>query len=210
MGTPLELYDSPANMFVAGFIGSPSMNFMNREIMAEGFRTDDGVVLPLVGKVSVGTERGVYGVRPEHLRLDPDGIAAKLIVVEPTGSETMVVTKLVSNRSSAFSGTHYLPARGDDPDHPGRRCDSSVPRRRRSHPVRRARGVSGQRILARALSIVASRKQYSRRRNGRSNPTDQRAAARREFAAALPAAVADLSPGSHKRGPGRKRRARQT
>jgi multiple sugar transport system ATP-binding protein len=94
MGTPLELYDFPANMFVAGFIGSPSMNFINGQIMAGGFRTDDGVVLPLGGKATVGTERGVYGVRPEHLRLDPDGIESKLIVVEPTGSETMVVTKL--------------------------------------------------------------------------------------------------------------------
>jgi multiple sugar transport system ATP-binding protein len=40
LGTPLELYDSPANMFVAGFIGSPSMNFINGTIMAEGFRTE--------------------------------------------------------------------------------------------------------------------------------------------------------------------------
>jgi multiple sugar transport system ATP-binding protein len=65
MGTPLELYDSPANMFVAGFIGSPSMNFINGTIMAEGFRTEDGVVLPLGGEASAGTQHGVYGVRPE-------------------------------------------------------------------------------------------------------------------------------------------------
>jgi multiple sugar transport system ATP-binding protein len=65
LGTPLELYDSPANMFVAGFIGSPSMNFINGTIMAEGFRTEDGVVLPLGGEASAGTQHGVYGVRPE-------------------------------------------------------------------------------------------------------------------------------------------------
>jgi multiple sugar transport system ATP-binding protein len=94
MGTPLELYDFPANMFVAGFIGSPSMNFISGRIMAEGFRTEDGVVLPLGGEPSAGNERGFYGIRPEHLRLDQGGIEAKLIVVEPTGSETMVVARL--------------------------------------------------------------------------------------------------------------------
>jgi multiple sugar transport system ATP-binding protein len=94
MGTPLELYDSPVNMFVAGFIGSPSMNFINGEIRAEGFCTGDGVVLPLGGDASAGTGRGVYGVRPEHLHLDQGGVEATLIVVEPTGSETMVVARL--------------------------------------------------------------------------------------------------------------------
>jgi multiple sugar transport system ATP-binding protein len=94
MGTPLELYDAPANMFVAGFIGSPSMNFINGTIMAEGFRTEDGVVLPLGGEASAETQHGVYGIRPEHLRLDPGGIEVKLVVVEPTGSETMVVARL--------------------------------------------------------------------------------------------------------------------
>src|SRR5487761_2235647 len=47
IGSPLELYDRPKNLFVAGFIGSPSMNFINGTLGPDGFRTDDGVVLPV-------------------------------------------------------------------------------------------------------------------------------------------------------------------
>src|SRR5690606_26128968 len=46
-GSPLELYDRPQNTFVAGFIGSPSMNFINGSMTAEGFKTTDGIVLPV-------------------------------------------------------------------------------------------------------------------------------------------------------------------
>jgi multiple sugar transport system ATP-binding protein len=94
MGTPLQLYDSPANMFVAGFIGSPSMNFIKGAIASEGFKTEDGIDLPLGREASAGPQRCVYGIRPEHFRLDPEGIEVKLVVVEPTGSETMVVARL--------------------------------------------------------------------------------------------------------------------
>jgi multiple sugar transport system ATP-binding protein len=90
MGTPLELYDSPANMFVAGFIGSPSTGPSWRKVSGPRM----ALFLPLGGEASAGTQHGVYGIRPEHLRLDPGGIEVKLVVVEPTGSETMVVARL--------------------------------------------------------------------------------------------------------------------
>ncbi len=94
-GTPLDLYDMPANMFVAGFIGSPSMNFIHGTIASNSFRTDDGIDLPLGGKVAARVgEKGTYGIRPEHFRLDPTGIEAELVVVEPTGSETQVVARI--------------------------------------------------------------------------------------------------------------------
>jgi multiple sugar transport system ATP-binding protein len=93
-GPPLELYDRPANLFVAGFIGSPAMNMIEGTIANGSMRTPDGMdwVLPANGK---GHHDGptVYGIRPEHLRLDPDGIKASVRVVEPTGSETQVLLR---------------------------------------------------------------------------------------------------------------------
>jgi multiple sugar transport system ATP-binding protein len=92
-GTPLEIYDSPANLFVAGFIGSPSMNFIKGAITPQGFRTEDGIELSL-GEPPPAIGPAIYGVRPEHFRLDPGGVEAEVVVVEPTGSETVVVARL--------------------------------------------------------------------------------------------------------------------
>ena len=92
MGSPLELYDRPVNTFVAGFIGSPSMNFIAGTAGPEGFSTGDGFTLPLSEKLDHAAS---YGVRPEHLILDPvHGVPAEVVVVEPTGSETQVIMRL--------------------------------------------------------------------------------------------------------------------
>ena len=72
-GLPLDLYDRPLSMFVAGFIGSPSMNFLHGSVRTEGgptFVTDDGARLPLRSAPSgLDGKRCVYGIRPEHLSL---------------------------------------------------------------------------------------------------------------------------------------------
>ncbi|WP_298901549.1 TOBE domain-containing protein, partial [uncultured Devosia sp.] len=91
MGTPLDLYDRPLNTFVAGFIGSPSMNFINGAAADGGFKTTDGIQLPAV---NVPANAAVYGIRPEHLHLDPNGIEIEVVVLEPTGSETQVIGRL--------------------------------------------------------------------------------------------------------------------
>jgi len=91
MGTPLDLYDRPLNTFVAGFIGSPSMNFINGQTTAEGFKTTDGILLPTIPGA---TNAAIYGIRPEHLHLDPNGIEIEVVVLEPTGSETQVIGRL--------------------------------------------------------------------------------------------------------------------
>jgi multiple sugar transport system ATP-binding protein len=91
MGTPLDLYDRPLNTFVAGFIGSPSMNFINGSAADGGFRTTDGILLPAV---NAPANAAVYGIRPEHLHLDPNGIEIEVVVLEPTGSETQVIGRL--------------------------------------------------------------------------------------------------------------------
>jgi multiple sugar transport system ATP-binding protein len=98
IGSPLELYDKPDNLFVAGFIGSPAMNFLRGSICANGraeFEGHAGVRLPLstIQQSSAGRP-AVYGIRPEHLTLAEDGAEAEVQVVEPTGSELQVVVKL--------------------------------------------------------------------------------------------------------------------
>ncbi|MBR0658322.1 ABC transporter ATP-binding protein [Neoroseomonas oryzicola] len=92
-GAPLELYDRPANTFVAGFIGSPAMNMMEGRIEGGAFRGPGGVAWPLPPGAPASGEV-IYGIRPEHLRLDPNGLPASVHVIEPTGSETQVVMHL--------------------------------------------------------------------------------------------------------------------
>lgn len=94
IGAPLELYDNPANLFVAGFIGSPAMNMIEGEVADGVLRCPDGSTWPL--PLSNGHARGpvVYGIRPEHLMIDPEGLPATVQVVEPTGSETQVMLRV--------------------------------------------------------------------------------------------------------------------
>jgi multiple sugar transport system ATP-binding protein len=94
-GSPLDLYDRPDNLFVAGFIGSPAMNLLEGRIEDGAFHVGRGMRWPLPpnGTAAAGQEV-IYGIRPEHLRLDPDGIPATLQVVEPTGSETQVILRV--------------------------------------------------------------------------------------------------------------------
>jgi multiple sugar transport system ATP-binding protein len=95
IGAPLELYDRPANLFVAGFIGSPAMNFLAGTVCDDGFRTADGLLLPLNANVAAHIgNAAVYGIRPEHLALDGAGLPFSVELVEPTGSETQVQGKL--------------------------------------------------------------------------------------------------------------------
>ncbi|MFQ5972614.1 MAG: ABC transporter ATP-binding protein, partial [Alphaproteobacteria bacterium] len=77
IGDPLEVYDNPDDMFVAGFIGSPSMNFLTGDVRradgAAGVVVEGGAVLPLPPDTQVADGRSVvYGVRPEHFQLAPE------------------------------------------------------------------------------------------------------------------------------------------
>jgi multiple sugar transport system ATP-binding protein len=95
MGAPLELYDRPINLFVAGFIGSPAMNFIRGRIEAERFVTEGGLRLPIGSTPPASAGRpAIYGIRPEHFRLTSEGIPVEVVVVEPTGTETQVVVKI--------------------------------------------------------------------------------------------------------------------
>jgi multiple sugar transport system ATP-binding protein len=98
IGAPLDLYDKPANQFVAGFIGSPAMNFLKGQVKANGsasFEGPNGVRLPLKTAPAQSDGRpAIYGIRPEHFTIADDGAEAEIVVVEPTGSETQVFAKL--------------------------------------------------------------------------------------------------------------------
>ncbi|MEQ8307942.1 MAG: sn-glycerol-3-phosphate ABC transporter ATP-binding protein UgpC [Hoeflea sp.] len=96
-GAPLELYDRPANVFVAGFIGSPSMNLIEGEIRRKDGKAmmhAEGVEFEVPDMAGLDEGRKVtFGIRPEHLLLDDTGFEAKVAVVEPTGSETHLVLR---------------------------------------------------------------------------------------------------------------------
>jgi multiple sugar transport system ATP-binding protein len=94
IGTPLELYDSPANLFVAGFIGSPGMNMLNGIIEGSDFVAAGGIRIRLRNRHDAYDGKQVtLGIRPEHFRLDDQGAEAEIITIEPTGAETHVVAR---------------------------------------------------------------------------------------------------------------------
>ena len=93
IGSPLEIYDAPANSFVADFIGSPSMNFIEGLVTdrngALGLQDTKNLHWPLPESARRYLGRSVQlGIRPEHIAIDADGVQAKVVIIEPTGSDT--------------------------------------------------------------------------------------------------------------------------
>jgi multiple sugar transport system ATP-binding protein len=100
-GPPLELYDKPRNMFVAGFLGSPAMNFFRAEVSDGCLRLENGAQLAanLPHHVSTGS-RLVAGIRPEDFVIDPDGpVNAEIKLVEPTGSDTVIAVEIADTEA---------------------------------------------------------------------------------------------------------------
>jgi multiple sugar transport system ATP-binding protein len=100
IGAPIELYDRPANLFVAGFIGSPAMNVLTGTLKrANGtawVETDDRSRLPLPSSAGgADGQKVVYGVRPEHLSLSeaPEALAVNVEVVEQTGIDVLAFAR---------------------------------------------------------------------------------------------------------------------
>lgn len=94
VGTPAEVYERPANLFVAGFLGAPAMNFIDGEIDADGMFAAGGLRLAL-GAAPGGARRAVLGVRPEHIALAPGATGAeaqqgRVTLVEPMGAHRVV------------------------------------------------------------------------------------------------------------------------
>ncbi|ABE43208.1 ABC transporter ATP-binding protein [Polaromonas sp. JS666] len=98
-GSPLDLYDHPANQFVAGFIGSPAMNFLPGTLKRAGgsarIELGDGTQLDAPPRSGGADGQPViFGTRPEHLTLvDAGGIPAHVVVMEPTGMDTFIACR---------------------------------------------------------------------------------------------------------------------
>jgi len=91
VGTPLDLFDRPRNVFVAAFIGSPSMNLLPVKVNGKGVVDNAGNHWAVPGVPATSGQALTLGVRPEHLRLDAEGVEARVLVVESTGSETHLI-----------------------------------------------------------------------------------------------------------------------
>jgi len=110
LGRPLELYDRPANLFVAQFIGSPAMNVFDG-VYRSGAVEALGARWPCNAKAAEG-QSVKYGIRPVHFDFGQGGIEAEVVVVEPMGAETELVVKIggqsltiaTHGRSSAAPG----------------------------------------------------------------------------------------------------------
>lgn len=108
VGAPMELFNFPANEFVAGFLGSPKMNFFDGEATKIGTDTGsfkgEGITatdIRLVTKDKAKGEKARLGIRPQHLTLDPKGkLKGKVTLVERLGTETIV--ELVTADKTAF------------------------------------------------------------------------------------------------------------
>ncbi|WP_137930995.1 ABC transporter ATP-binding protein [Mesorhizobium comanense] len=108
VGAPLDLYDRPANMFVAGFIGSPGMNFLPATV-EKGGKADavlaDGQKLRLPDGLPLNNGDAItVGLRPEHIRLSDDGaLGGEVGVVEPLGLSTQFYVKLAGQPLCVFA-----------------------------------------------------------------------------------------------------------
>ncbi len=89
IGTPAEVYETPANRFVAGFLGSPSMNFIDGSLDAHGRFSSGAITLPLMNGAQVGAV--TLAARPEHIHIDDNGsLNATVTLVEPMGNHQVV------------------------------------------------------------------------------------------------------------------------
>ncbi|HTN96622.1 MAG TPA: sn-glycerol-3-phosphate ABC transporter ATP-binding protein UgpC, partial [Nordella sp.] len=118
VGKPLELYDRPANLFVAGFIGSPTMNFIKgvvRQDVAGISIESEGTRLPVPAGLTLAAGRDVvFGIRPEHLDVVAAGqaVPAKVEVIEPTGAVTYIYARIGATPVCAAYSGRELPRPG--------------------------------------------------------------------------------------------------
>jgi multiple sugar transport system ATP-binding protein len=114
IGAPLQIYDNPSHMFVAGFIGSPSMNFIEGRLTDGAVETADKLKLAVSRTPAQGNGRPVvYGIRPEHLEIADGGFEAEVVVVEPTGPETQLFARVAGKEIVAVFRERHNPRPGE-------------------------------------------------------------------------------------------------
>ena len=117
VGAPMDLFNNPANEFVAGFLGSPKMNFFDGKLEAVEKRQGHFVGqdfeikgVPLVSKDKAAGSEVRLGIRPQHLRLDPKGyLSGQITLIERLGTETVV-------ELNSAAGNGFRLATPDNPD----------------------------------------------------------------------------------------------
>jgi len=91
IGTPLDVYERPANRFVAGFLGAPAMAFVDGALAADGRFRADGIELALAHETRPVGKPAVLGVRAEHVEIRADGgLTGEVTLVEPMGNHQVV------------------------------------------------------------------------------------------------------------------------
>ena len=126
VGTPIELYERPSSVFVGGFIGSPSMNFMPATVEPDGrhlrLSDDAQLALPVEGRRVEPGRPVTVGVRPEHLTVSADAesaLAFKIVLIEHLGADTLLYGSASSVEATGeggglltvrWSGHHTPPA----------------------------------------------------------------------------------------------------
>jgi multiple sugar transport system ATP-binding protein len=132
VGPPLEVYRRPANRFVAGFIGTPAMNFLtgvcSERVFVEAGRPGPGLPVPMGGAPAPGREV-VMGVRPQALRLAGAGLPVEVRFVEPlgdvtdvtcvSGAGTRIVARVPAGMAASPGQRVFLSALGDEGGGPG-------------------------------------------------------------------------------------------
>jgi multiple sugar transport system ATP-binding protein len=128
MGTPEEIYERPANVFVAGFVGSPAMNFVQGHVISDNGQTLirgdswDLLLSPANAAKARNARDVIIGVRHGHVRVLPEtateGLAGRLYTVEPTGDVTFIHVHLgsaylVASTTEPFRGAPDQPVRVD-------------------------------------------------------------------------------------------------
>src|SRR5271166_4708301 len=101
LATPMDVFEHPADTYVAGFVGSPTMNFLPGRLVNQGraVQLEAGPLIPLQGRRVGGAV--TLGIRPEHLTLGAHGLALTVDLIEPLGSETLVHGRVVGHDADA-------------------------------------------------------------------------------------------------------------
>ncbi len=119
LATPMEVFDRPADTYVAGFIGAPAMNFLPAVLARGGAaaRLEAGPEIGFTDGARPGPEgrRLTIGIRPEHLILDADGMTVAIDLIEPLGSETLVHGRIAIDRGQGAEGPVVVKLAGHAP-----------------------------------------------------------------------------------------------
>jgi multiple sugar transport system ATP-binding protein len=120
-GPPLELFERPRTRFVAGFIGSPQMNFLPARLEGDAILLADGQRLPKPSSVPAASGEVMLGIRPEHLSRAPEGasdaldsrLAAEIDLVQPTGTRTYAQFRIGDVEVTAELPAHSVERPGE-------------------------------------------------------------------------------------------------